>query len=393
MNADEILGRKTKKNERCIHEMPTDDMELATFETDLEEIFPPAFLVPAQATKTLKNKYPEIYKKFFPRIYNGTDKFEDWKRPHLIAAAHWLGTTSKRGLAYYEGVQAGTNAIQHTLRWYSCGLPCFFVSPAFYDAVRQTEVPANFDFNEMKWPFDSYTFILPKGVLFYKDIPVPYIAVSVCTKNVANELGEIKGSGWEKIIVTTSFGTSYFAPGFALSELSKFYQMEPDTFRNMADQAEMCSGEFEVNDAAFTLLLLKLALKLTIVMEAAPEHVERGHKIKSVVKHNVRREVWSPNIIGRKFQVKLTDGSAGTHASPRMHPRRGHFRQQRVGPKVTPCTGNKFSPCKHEKAAHYEGNNFCMVPDCYCGLYKPEPQKVEVVWVKPCWVNLKGGAA
>jgi hypothetical protein len=39
---------------------------------------------------------------------------------------------------------------------------------------------------------------------------------------------------------------------------------------------------------------------------------------------------WTPNIIGRDYQILGGHGN-GTHASPRMHWRRGHFRNQACG--------------------------------------------------------------
>jgi len=44
-----------------------------------------------------------------------------------------------------------------------------------------------------------------------------------------------------------------------------------------------------------------------------------------------RREYWSPNIVG-KFYTPPKHAPQGTHASPRMHWRRGHFRHQPFGP-------------------------------------------------------------
>ena len=44
---------------------------------------------------------------------------------------------------------------------------------------------------------------------------------------------------------------------------------------------------------------------------------------------------YSKTVIGRNYATKRSDGNGGTHASPRMHWRRGHFRQQAFGPKMS----------------------------------------------------------
>lgn len=49
---------------------------------------------------------------------------------------------------------------------------------------------------------------------------------------------------------------------------------------------------------------------------------------------SVRSELWSPNIIGRRYRPRSESVTpAGTHASPRLHWRRGHATFQVIGKK------------------------------------------------------------
>jgi hypothetical protein len=68
-------------------------------------------------------------------------------------------------------------------------------------------------------------------------------------------------------------------------------------------------------------------------MQARPALVERGRAAGRHKKLGV--ELWTPTVVGRNYRVARSAGSAaaGVSARPRMHWRRGHFRQQAVGPR------------------------------------------------------------
>ena len=77
----------------------------------------------------------------------------------------------------------------------------------------------------------------------------------------------------------------------------------------------------------------EFSAKLLMAMTAEPTFVERGIlQRKAKIKHGVvREELWSPNTIGFKYRHPQRDPE-GTHASPKLHRRVGHFRDQHYGP-------------------------------------------------------------
>jgi hypothetical protein len=94
-----------------------------------------------------------------------------------------------------------------------------------------------------------------------------------------------------------------------------------------------CAVVMSPDETKFNTWLTTLVLKLLLFMLARPNDVQHG-SIARVVKQ--RRtgspiEFWHPNVMGRNY-VTAREMSAGTHASPRLHWRRGHFRNQRHGP-------------------------------------------------------------
>ena len=78
-----------------------------------------------------------------------------------------------------------------------------------------------------------------------------------------------------------------------------------------------------------------LILKLLVILNLRPSLITHGAQERPRrVKHARawKRELWSANFIGRGY--RLAREPHGTHASPRMHIRRGHVTWQVTGPRT-----------------------------------------------------------
>jgi hypothetical protein len=76
-------------------------------------------------------------------------------------------------------------------------------------------------------------------------------------------------------------------------------------------------------------------LKLLVVLNTRSSLIEYGScERPQRFKHGRirKREIWSPNLIGSQYRPTPAAESQGTHASPRIHWRRGHIRKQPHGP-------------------------------------------------------------
>lgn len=96
-----------------------------------------------------------------------------------------------------------------------------------------------------------------------------------------------------------------------------------------------------------------------LAMNARPELVEKARLLHRVPGKGDKpaREFWLPNIIGSKYKVKrevpkivsgkfvVEQREHGTHASPRLHWRRGHYRQQSFGPQRRERKTIWIEPC------------------------------------------------
>lgn len=87
-------------------------------------------------------------------------------------------------------------------------------------------------------------------------------------------------------------------------------------------------------DSQFIYQCSDSAIRLLLAMQARPDLVESGSMVKPsrMKKGHYRPEIWQPNFIGRKYVTKR-EHQGGTHASPKLHWRSGHFRNQPYGKK------------------------------------------------------------
>ena len=111
--------------------------------------------------------------------------------------------------------------------------------------------------------------------------------------------------------------------------------IDPDIAPTSAEDIVICNKIFSI------------AVWMLLAMEAEPEHISpceliRPEKIKRG--RVVKEELWSPNFVGRSY-VWDREPQGGTHASPRMHRRRGHWTHQPFGPGRTQRKLIRIAPC------------------------------------------------
>ena len=102
------------------------------------------------------------------------------------------------------------------------------------------------------------------------------------------------------------------------------------------DHEEVLKDEAGIaTDKEVTDRLSALMLKLLVILNTRPQFVEEGRCVRpQKLKHGRVKhcELWSPNLIGRYYRTLRDERGGGTHASPRVHWRRGFVRNQPYGP-------------------------------------------------------------
>lgn len=215
-----------------------------------------------------------------PRIYKGVDGYHLW-RPAF------RGDTP-----IYPDVQKTLREVGHLAQLRNWDTPLFFIDGKLVEALKHTDPPNNgIDWHSFRLPYESAVFVMPRlPVVEFAGFHVARIEYSRFTDNITE--------------IVDGFDVHLFNP------------ME-DCLTIHADKDGPSSPA-------------ALIANLCYVMNARPEYVEYGQRTGTHKKSG--SELWTPNIIGRKYATRrAAEAISGTHASPRMHWRRGHFRHQPFG--------------------------------------------------------------
>lgn len=230
------------------------------------------------------------------------------------------------------------------------GAQYFWVTSALTDALLATREPDG-PISETPWPFKGFTLLLPHGAFKTKrDGHMAWITVGVAGRN---DDGSIDQTGDDCLFIhgssITPSGalrdwTSYLRANLPVAEATGEQTMEVDqtTEENaeevykrygwaLEDMIQVDRNGFE--DHSVLGLLVRLVLNACHYLANVPQALEESQRQTAKKARDTRPELWSPRWIGKHYARKQIIGGvpSGTHASPRMHWRRGHWRNQPVG--------------------------------------------------------------
>lgn len=335
----------------------------------------------------LKTTAPEIYREVFSRIYSEDSRFNDWRLP--------LWEIGNTRINWGKELMRGTlsNAAKTKIQQFALGVennfPLFFVEPSFFYAATASGVPLGLKIEDLKLPYPSFTFILPKGALPTKYGDLPFITV---TDDLAGRK-EIE-IGASRLIIEAKDNALWVSTLFPKNAGDYMIRVTDDTYSEEKEPdfhgylTEDVNGK--LSDPIFgddvtgwkdiTEKICTAVASLILAMECRPDIVTKERRIKQI-RRGAGKEIWEPNRIGRGFRIKHENNSEpGEHSSPRAHPRRGHFRLTPFGPRTCKCG--------HAQNLH---DVICMSAGCFCETYVSTQQK-EKHWIEPVWVNLKKAA-
>jgi hypothetical protein len=219
-------------------------------------------------------------------------------------------------------------------------VPIYFIDEAFIRAVAATDLPHEFTLEDLHWPMPAMVVGFPARFMQeYMDRDVCYVYAANCD---AGDYSVPALPGCPTITVPRSkvawmfycwhdgnlesFVSSYFR-GDRVDETIQHYSYTDYT--GIKDEAGIAT------DKNITDRLSALMLKLLVILNTRSQFVEAGRCVRPQrIKHGrvKHRELWSANVIGRCYRTIQDDRGGGTHASPRLHWRRGHVRNQPHGP-------------------------------------------------------------
>ena len=217
-------------------------------------------------------------------------------------------------------------------------VPIYFVDEEFARAVAATQLPDDFTFGDLNWPQAGMVIGWPPR--FMRE----YTGREICYLYAANcPAGRYWPKGLERMPVIevpegrSKIGWFYYASTcgrpevFVSAYLTKDKLAEAIAGYTYTDF--MGEGPAKVQaDKELTERVSALMLKLLVILNLRPALITHGAQERPRrIKHarEWRHELWGANFIGRGY--RMARERQGTHASPRMHIRRGHVAWQVVG--------------------------------------------------------------
>lgn len=275
-------------------------------------------------------------------------------------------------------------------------VPTYFVRSEFAQAVAQTEPPADFKFSEIQWPLPAMLFVLPTDFVMRSfGYMCPFLSITRSDKGVypssvknlpacddlrlphfpftslygANPLDNqvdrinivypVYSRNTAPVDYTGSYpltmnvnelGTVPFHDATYMEEAHMGAEAALFGFHNGPDAHPSDLPAEDKDEKLFNLKVQNFAIKLMLALTARPHYIKQGTVQRPAKQKKGRTfdELWNPNLIGWDYRARregIPDNPSSDqiksaamqlevrHASPRMHWRRGHMRNQPYGPK------------------------------------------------------------
>ena len=291
-------------------------------------------LTPGEIARVLETKYPGLWRLCYPRVYKNLPGYPSIKNIAVDLASTLVAALDGR-VPIHTRRTYWPSAVS-VARLISQKVPLFHVAADLLTAVRQTTPPKNVEWAEMHLPFENAVFVLPRGSVrhqMYGD--VHYVWYSRRRKG---EVIHFPGVEWTYTVAEDAFQIKAgLTSGQEQREFQLLLTKEREPVLNFLDLAELTTdtqhpGEpLGTKERPFVPAMLTLVFGILLVMLERPQLVEAGER-SGKNKKKRGTEFWSPNIIGRRYQICGKGSGAGSGVSPRMHWRRGHWRAQAYGP-------------------------------------------------------------
>lgn len=292
---------------------------------------------------SLIQRAPDVWRLTYPRAYRDAGAWPSPKVPAVV-----MGLAAQYARSCPKGALTGS-WLHHYLVAASCAahmMPTYFVTRGLLSSVVRTDPPPGTHWARLPLPHPGLIYMLPTGTFLSPEgHNIDYLALArldpvQSVQHPASGCPQIATREGNLIVTAASSAGSMPMWDVTLHPeqtptLDDLASIEPGISRRINDDGteHLDDEPISPEEMQFTRALLSLACRLWLVMLARPQLVAAGHKT-GASKGPLGTEFWSPTIFGGSYRitttVNLTSGP-GSHASPRLHWRRGHMRAQRYG--------------------------------------------------------------
>lgn len=342
--------------------------------------------LPKALLEIAEERFPKILQMFYPRVYEACGQYNS---PKHIAAYLAMATVEATRLGFENSPTCYRLLLPALKPMIERKMPSFFIAPHLLEAILRTDFKEDINWVDMKLPFEQGFFILPRGAFihptdgevaaigwarFKKGVNYPPPIPGFATAKMDADIFILVGLTAETGIWFDSIMNATHRPTVRLNNL--FYREKGERQPNLP-KLHYVDMDLDEKDEGFLEKMGVIAFGTLLAMHARPDLIERGKLLRKVEKKDSVKEFWSPNVIGPRYSFKRevpkvskfgefirpSQVLGGTHASPREHWRRGHWRNQPYGPKlkehrtiwIEPMIVNRLMTAKGQR--HDDGNN------------------------------------
>jgi hypothetical protein len=276
-----------------------------------------------------EREHPALWRKCYPRVYQSIGGFESprFVAISLAAAIQWIEVD--RASAPLSCVHLACVAS----RAFDYNLPALFVGKEFFGAICQTDLPADTRWTEAQLPYEAGLLYLPLGAMRDPEgASVNVLAWWRARKGEQVMVGErtqINCKADQLTVVAICEPSSQRMYSRAVDSTQTPYIIAPTI---EAGARGVWDLPITSDDETFLSRMVSVCFSLLIAQTARPELLTPEHRATGKRTKKAPREIWTPNFLGKGYTARR-ETAEGTHASPRLHWRRGHFRNQAYGPK------------------------------------------------------------
>ena len=224
-------------------------------------------------------------------------------------------------------------------------VPTFFLARDLAAALMCTRPAMRVEWARMRMPFEAGVVMLPRVDIELEDLV--YLAYARLREGERVRLpgtSETFVADRDQLLLVTGERASKYG-NYPATIVVRLAAGRTPAVLDLADEKALLAdvqvivsyGEvgraLEDLEREFVVRCLDLLFSVFLILEERPSYLEAGARRKAPTR-KCAPEFWRPNVIGASYRIQREPlgAGAGGGSSPRMHWRRGHWRDQPCGP-------------------------------------------------------------